>query len=215
MFVLKDLDPHALEIQSHYHLSTKMVETWRVKPSPTGSGDAYLRRARLVAREFRWLSADLDDEVFSPASSSVLLKVLPALLMAKQSTGDEWTALSLDVVDAYLTVEQRVDTVISVVVHGETRFFKLLRNLPGQRCGAKDWFESFQTHLVESLAIEPLVESPVLFRIPPGDKAIVRVAGQAMAGLAKAEVARMEMTAEDCSMLMICLLWDARRAFVD
>ena len=36
-----------------------------------------------------------------------------------------------------------------------------------------------------------------------------------MAGLAKAEVARMEMTAEDCSMLMICLLWDARRAFVD
>ena len=192
-----------------------MVVTWRVKPSPTGSGDAYLRRARLVAREFRWLSADLDDEVFSPASSSVLLKVLPALLMAKQSTGDEWTALSLDVVDAYLTVEQRVDTVISVVVHGETRFFKLLRNLPGQRCGAKDWFESLQTHLVESLAIEPLVESPVLFRIPPGDKAIVRVAGQAMAGLAKAEVARMEMTAEDCSMLMICSLWDARRAFVD
>ena len=53
----------------------------------------------------------------------------------------------------YLTVPQKVPT---VVYYGD-RVFKLLRNLPGQRTGARDWFEAFQDHLVNELRVQPLV----------------------------------------------------------
>ena len=137
-----------------------------MKPSPKGGGEAFLRRARFVAREFRWLSAMVDNEVFAPASSNALLRVLPAALVARQPEG--WTALSLDVADAYLTVPQAVDTIVTIWVRGEQRYYKLLRNLPGQRSGAKDWFQAFQAHLIKEMAIEPLVEAPALFSIPGG-----------------------------------------------
>ena len=58
-------------------LSTKMVTSWRLRPAPSGEGDAYLRRSRFVARDFRWMNQMMDDEVFAPASSNVLVKVLP------------------------------------------------------------------------------------------------------------------------------------------
>ena len=144
-------------------LSTKMVTSWRLKPAPSGEGDAYLRRSRFVARDFRWMNHMMDDEVFAPASSTVLVKVLPAILVSRQLGDEPWEAMSLDVVDAYLTVPQKVPT----VVHYGNRVFKLLRNLPGQRTGARDWFEAFQDHLISELSIQPLVEAPALFYIPP------------------------------------------------
>ncbi|CAE7515643.1 unnamed protein product, partial [Symbiodinium microadriaticum] len=141
-----------------------MVKSWRIKPSPTGGGEAFLRRARFVAREFKWLSNMVDSEVLAPASSNALLRVLPAILVANQH--EHWIALSLDVADAYLTVPQTVSTIVTIWVQGEQRFYRLLRNLPGQRAGAKDWFDSFQSYLIEKLSIDPLVEAPALFRIP-------------------------------------------------
>ena len=161
MNVLERL-PATADFSGFKRLSTKMVKTWRVKPSPKGGGEAFLRRARFVAREFRWLSAMVDNEVFAPASSNALLRVLPAALVARQPEG--WTALSLDVADAYLTVPQAVDTIVTIWVRGEQRY-KLLRNLPGQRSGAKDWFQAFQAHLIKEMAIEPLVEAPPFLEV--------------------------------------------------
>ena len=163
MGVLERL-PEGADLSGYKRLSTKMVKSWRIKPSPTGGGEAFLRRARFVAREFKWLSNMVDSEVFAPASSNALLRVLPAILVANQH--EHWIALSLDVADAYLTVPQTVSTIVSIWVQGEQRFYRLLRNLPGQRAGAKDWFDSFQSYLIEQLSIDPLVEAPALFRIP-------------------------------------------------
>ncbi|CAE7484809.1 unnamed protein product, partial [Symbiodinium pilosum] len=94
-------------------LSTKMVTSWRLKPAPSGEGDAYLRRSRFVARDFRWMNHMMDDEVFAPASSNVLVKVLPAILVSHQLGDEPWEAMSLDVVDAYLTVPQKVGDELS------------------------------------------------------------------------------------------------------
>ncbi|OLP76617.1 Retrovirus-related Pol polyprotein from transposon TNT 1-94 [Symbiodinium microadriaticum] len=163
MGVLERL-PEGADLSGYKRLSTKMVKSWRIKPSPSGGGEAFLRRARFVAREFKWLSNMVDSEVFAPASSNALLRVLPAILVANQH--EHWIALSLDVADAYLTVPQTVSTIVSIWVQGEQRFYRLLRNLPGQRAGAKDWFDSFQSYLIEQLSIDPLVEAPALFRIP-------------------------------------------------
>ena len=44
--------------------------------------------------------------------------------------------------------------------------FELLKNLPGQRTGAKDWFNSFQQHLIDGLSIKPLTEAPALLLVP-------------------------------------------------
>ncbi|CAE7526382.1 unnamed protein product, partial [Symbiodinium sp. CCMP2456] len=122
--------PVGADLTGFKRLSTKMVKSWRVKPCPSGQGEAFLRRARFVAREFRWLSNMIDSDVFAPASSNALLRVLPAVLVARQP--QDWIALSLDVADAYLTVCQSVDTVVSIWVQGEQRIYKLLRNFMGR-----------------------------------------------------------------------------------
>ena len=153
--------PHATDISGFRWLSTRMVNSWRVKPRP-GHGDSFLRRARFVARESRWMSSEPDDAVFAPASSNVLTRVLPAQCHQAQP----WHALSLDVTDAYLTVEQKVPTIVCAVIAGTHHWFKLLKTLPGERTGAKDWLEDFHDYLQQAIAIEPLVQAPALFRIP-------------------------------------------------
>ena len=166
MGVLLPLDPASTNLDDFRWLSTKMVKGWRIKAAPEGQGQAFLRRARFVARDFKWMTNMADSDIFAPASASVLLKLLPAVLVTKQKQGEPWEALALDITDAYLTVPQRVKTVVSVDVGTERKYYQLLRNLPGQRPGAKDWFDSFQEHLSQGLSIEPLIEAPALFRIP-------------------------------------------------
>ena len=162
---MKVLEPiSADQLKGHRKLSTRMVTTWRVKPH--NGVDHFLRRARFVAREFRWMSSELDDAVFAPASSSILTRALPALLVAKQSSSEAWYALSLDITDAYLTVEQKVPTVVCAYLAGKQKRFRLLRTLPGQRTGAKDWFDDFHAHLEGTIGIKPFTESPALFCIP-------------------------------------------------
>ena len=69
-------------------LSAKFVRTWRKKnrlqcdsewqviPSEPG----WLRRSRLVAREYNWL--DVRDDVYSPSSSAAIAKLFPAISMS-------------------------------------------------------------------------------------------------------------------------------------
>ena len=162
--VLEPLPPDA-DKSGFRRLSTRMVNSWRVKPRPE-HGDSFLRRARFVAREFRWMSSELDDAVFAPASSSVLTRVLPALLVSKCAAGEDWRALSLDITDAYLTVPQQTPTIVSWQVGNQLRWYKLLRTLPGQRTGARSWFDDFHDHLKSTINIEAFTEAPALFCIP-------------------------------------------------
>lgn len=78
-------------------LTTRFVFDWRLKPFKTGEGQEvmrWMRRARLVAREYAFAEGKRDD-VFSPASSSHLLRLLPVLLGC------------LDIKDAFLQVTQQ------------------------------------------------------------------------------------------------------------
>jgi len=61
-------------------LTTRFVFDWRFKPYDQ-STKRWLRRARLVAREYAFEEGRRDD-VFSPASSSHLLRLLPTLYLA-------------------------------------------------------------------------------------------------------------------------------------
>ena len=164
MQVLEPLSPDA-DKSGFRKLSTRMVNSWRVKPRPD-HGDSFLRRARFVAREFRWMSSELDDAVFAPASSSVLTRVLPALLVSKCAAGEDWHALSLDITNAYLTVPQQTPTIVSWQVGNQLRWYRLLRTLPGQRTGARSWFDDFHDHLRSTINIEAFTEAPALFCIP-------------------------------------------------
>ena len=96
-------------------LSTKFVRTWRDKQDKNGQ-KFWLRRSRFVAREFAWLSPERQD-LFSPASSAISSKLLPVLYLKHGANG---LMMSIDVKDAFLTVDQRQPTIVhSVNARGE------------------------------------------------------------------------------------------------
>ena len=84
-------------------LSTRMVRTWRDKR--LGGRRVWLRRSRYVAREYAWMTPERQD-LFSPASSNLTVRLLPILFLKLFSQG--FVLCSLDIGDAYLTVDQKV-----------------------------------------------------------------------------------------------------------
>ena len=120
---------HALP--GHKHLTTRFVVTRRAKSE--GGNSFWLRRARLVARDYAFLRPGRTD-LFSPASSALQSKIIPAVFIANYHRGRQLVAL--DVADAYLNCPQVEDTCASVTINGERMWFKLLRLLPGQRDGS-------------------------------------------------------------------------------
>ena len=133
-----------------------MVRTWRVKQRDGEA--AYLRRSRFVAREFSWLEPD-KDQLFAPASSQALLRVLPSLLMHRRDEG--YVACALDIADAFLSVSQGTD----VVVHSNGRMFQLVRMLPGQRDGTVRWYDSFMNKLKQGFDVDTYTACPALFNL--------------------------------------------------
>ncbi|OLP81047.1 hypothetical protein AK812_SmicGene38469 [Symbiodinium microadriaticum] len=89
------------DLSGHQLLTTKLVHDWRRRPN-------WLRRARLVAREFRTTSAWTSD-LFAPASS---LAITHALVSYALTNDLELT--TLDIKDAYLNVDQPTKVVIRV-----------------------------------------------------------------------------------------------------
>ncbi|CAE7395555.1 unnamed protein product [Symbiodinium microadriaticum] len=87
-------------LPGHRTLSTKFVVTWRQKV--ISGRECWLRRARLVAREFAFLDPHREG-LFSPASSAIALKIIPG-----------WSLMTVDVADAYLTCDQGEPTITSV-----------------------------------------------------------------------------------------------------
>ncbi|CAE7362425.1 unnamed protein product [Symbiodinium sp. CCMP2456] len=139
-------------------LSTKMVRTWREKSTPAGE-QIWLRRSRYVAREFAWLSER--EDLFSPASSSIAHRVLPMLVLQNP----DWVLATIDISDAFLTVDQLEATLVSYIdKDGNETMFSLGKVLPGQRCGSRDWYESFTDYLKEEIAVEVCPSYPVLLR---------------------------------------------------
>ena len=146
-------------------LSAKFVRSWRKKVRKIYDENGKLvaenpgwRRSRLVAREFNWL--DVREDVYSPSSSSSIVKLLPALAM---SDGFCKSAVlgTLDVADAFLQVPQPVPRVVKI---GNLELV-ILMCLPGPRDAAKLWYQHFTNVLQKKFGATICVEQPCVKRI--------------------------------------------------
>ena len=143
------------------HLSTRFVITWRDKV--INGRHVWLRRARYVAREYAWLSPERQD-LFSPASSSITSRLLPAIFLhwRRQHRDQTFVMSAIDITDAFLTVDQREPTLVSC---GEV-VFSLGKVLPGQRDGSQAWYESMTGFMKDNLQMESCVAYPSLLKAP-------------------------------------------------
>ena len=156
MQVLLELDAVAEEDQDS-PLSAKFVYTWRRKEYQ--GSPIWLRRARLVAREFNFM--EVNDNVFSPASPTLLTKLLP-LLQCSSIYGANSVIGSLDISDAFLMVPQERPRKIKLQ-HGEMSYL-IAKCLPGQRAGARRWCDHVVQVLTEGAGMEVSDECPTLLR---------------------------------------------------
>ena len=119
-------------IEGMTNLQSKYVRDWRFRPSEDGKSWSWVRRSRLVAKEFKVIDP-LMENLYSPGSSACLQKVFAGLVCSSSRL----CLCTGDIKDAYLTVPQRRPTFIR---HGEL-ILELKFNLPGQRAGARDFYD--------------------------------------------------------------------------
>ena len=115
-----------VDVAQALHLDTKLGRDWRFRQG------AWIRRGRMVAREFRGQSASTE-ETFGPTTSLMMVKVLMVIGLVKGLLMS-----ALDVSDAFLQVMQREDVVVSVpnwvkMAAGDLNlmYWQLLKCLPG------------------------------------------------------------------------------------
>ncbi len=145
-------------------LTAKFVRAWR-KISKDGS-EMWLRRSRLVAREFNRL--ELRDDLFSPALNHVVEKLITALAVSGVFP-DSFVMGSLDIGDAYLQVPQSNRRRVKILDYPMDTDLLICRCLPGQRDGSRRWFDFFTSFLSEKLQVEQCAEQPAMFRLPASD----------------------------------------------
>ena len=139
-------------------LSTTFATIWK------GDKGTWWRRARLVARQYRWATDMEAEDTFSPASIGSLLRHI--VVLAQTWGTPIWVC---DVKDAYLNVEQPkdapvvVDAPLSYARRYGPKRWKLGRILPGQRRGAQEWFLHLNVDL-EAQGLEAMIEVPTLYR---------------------------------------------------
>ena len=105
----------------HAKLTTKMVRDWRRKlyVCERQSRERWMRRSRLVAREF---AVDKRDDRYSPATGCHTANIRPVLFLQKEAETEGMDEkylrflFSLDVKDAFLQVPQKEP--IRVDLHG-------------------------------------------------------------------------------------------------
>ena len=122
-------------------------------------GCFWLRRSRAVAREFQFLEER--EDVFSPASSSSIVSLIPALY-ASRLLPKHWCLCSFDISDAFLLVPQEKLRWVKFIETGDSCV--IARCLPGHRDGSKRWYEFFTNGLEKNYHIEKCVEFPALLR---------------------------------------------------
>ena len=147
-------------------LSAKFVRTWRKKLRSTELGMQRLRRSRLVAREFTFLEHRTD--VFAPASSASCQRLIPAIAML--GLHPTYVLGSLDIGDAYLMVPQTLVREVKLIdgdlcgVAGDGAWV-IHRCLPGQRDGARKWYDYFAEVLNKNFNAVACQEQPSVFKI--------------------------------------------------
>ncbi len=162
MNVLKDMEANDAGAGDMKSLSARFVRTWRDKivgDKDSGQRRVWLRRSRLVAREYSWL-ADRSD-LFSPASNSISGRLLQTMFLRQRDEG--FVLAAIDVADAFLTVGQRERTKVSLVnAVGTTTVFQLGKVLPGQRAGSQWWYEDLTGVLCAELQMKQCEKYPNL-----------------------------------------------------
>ena len=146
-------------------LSARMVRAWRKKTRPVydSSGavienePAWLRRSRLVGRDFNWLEAR--DDVYSPASSSSVSKLFPALAITSGFVREPVLG-TLDISDAFLQVPQQHPRRVTF----GNQSFVILRCLPGQRDASKLWYQHFTSKLQSAVGATICAEQPCILK---------------------------------------------------
>ena len=145
-------------------LSAKMVRTWRKKTKVEVGQDgvsrsypAWMRRSRLVGRDFNFLS--YREDVYSPASSSSVVKLLPSMALLDGFIKDAVLA-TLDVSDAFLQVPQPVPRKVSL----DGQDFIILKCLPGQRDASRLWYSFFVQRLSSHFEVSVCPEQPCILR---------------------------------------------------
>ena len=99
---------------------------------------------------------DKRDDTYSPATGCHTSNILPVLFLQKESEAEgmdeKYLPLlcSLDVKDALFQVPQKEP--IRVDLHGVG--YVILKNLPGQRLGAKEWYWHFRQFLTDELGFK-------------------------------------------------------------
>ncbi|CAE7512900.1 unnamed protein product [Symbiodinium natans] len=151
-------------------LSSKFVRTWRRKKK--GGKAMFLRRSRLVAREFRWLEADKEG-LFSPSTATDIVRLLPALFVSwsQSKPGEQYALLALDIKDAYLEVCQEEPLMCGLPsdYDGDLRYsFVFEKMIPGQRNGSQRWFSHYIDFLRANLQVEQCLECPAVLRTEHG-----------------------------------------------
>ena len=129
-------------------LTTRFVRDWRQKLY-IGEGDSrmrWMRRSRYVAREF---ANEKRDDVFAPTtgahSNNLLLASFLQMADAAKDGCVSYKPLlaSMDIGDAFLQVDQ--EHPVKCELQGCE--YVILKNLPGQRLGARSWYWYFRNYL--------------------------------------------------------------------
>ena len=127
--VMEEASEDDVNSSGGYIISTKFVVCWKHRVEQGG----WFRRARLVARQFK-NSVDLE-QTFALTSMLVVPKLLIHLML---NVFKEFTAMTLDIKDAFLMAEQPKEERAFVELDG--KIYRLIRCLPGQRTAASQWF---------------------------------------------------------------------------
>ena len=184
MEVVELINIEGQEDDESKYLTTKLVLDWRFRDADgfqleEGADSkavsierCWQRRSRLVAREYK--TVEKRDDVFSPATSPALTKIIPMLCLAYN-----WSIWSVDVKDAFLQVPQKVKVLCRIPSEAEAIVarmmevpvdslkhfrWKLKRVLPGQRDAALLW-SYFCDDLLKSEGLERSTANPALYRL--------------------------------------------------
>ena len=176
MEVVELINIEGQEDDESKYLTTKLVLDWRFRDSDgfqleegedskaVNTERCWKRRSRLVAREYK--TVEKRDDVFSPATSPALTKIIPMLCLAFY-----WSIWSVDVKDAFLQVPQKVKVLCRMPSEAEAivakmlgvaidslKYFrwKLKRVLPGQ---------DFCDDLLKNEGLERSTANPALYRL--------------------------------------------------
>ncbi|CAE7295462.1 unnamed protein product, partial [Symbiodinium microadriaticum] len=160
------------DTSAYKELSSKFVRTWRQKQR--GGQLMFFRRARLVAREYRWLERDRED-LYAPATSALTTKLLPWLyceLRRQQQDSDdddEVGVIALDIKDAFLNVPQ--DRPMLARIPGFPNKMRFIRMIPGQRDGTARWHSFIMDYIGQDHREHVILEDGVVIK-PLADHAV-------------------------------------------